>query len=73
LCDVKGSGASGNLIYLERDKQDRCCNRHLIFENVTFGTGFRGLLIRTSFVELRQCVLRKSFGDLGNTLSGRKC
>jgi hypothetical protein len=71
LCDVKSPTGSGTLIYLERDKEDRCRNLRLIFENLTFETGFHGLLIRTGFVELRQCVLRKSFGDLLNTLSGR--
>lgn len=71
LCDVRGPGANGNLIFLERDKEDRCRNLRLVFENLTFETGFHGLLIRTGFVELRQCVLRKSFGDLLNTLSGR--
>ena len=71
LCDVRGPGASGNLISLERDKEDRCRNLRLVFENLTFETGFHGLVIRTGFVELRQCVLRKSFGDLLNTLSGR--
>lgn len=71
LCDVRGPGASGNLVFLERDEQDRDRNLHLIFENLTFETGFHGLLVRTGFVELRQCVLRKSFGDLVNTLSGR--
>jgi hypothetical protein len=71
LCDVRGSGGSGNLISLERDKEDRCRNLRLVFENLTFETGFHGLLIRTGFVELRRCVLRKSFGDLLNTLSGR--
>ncbi|OHE75902.1 MAG: hypothetical protein A2107_03965 [Verrucomicrobia bacterium GWF2_62_7] len=71
LCDVRGPGASGNLISLERDKEDRCRNLRLVFENLTFETGFHGVLIRTGFVELRRCVLRKSFGDLLNTLSGR--
>jgi len=71
LCDVRGPGASGNLISLERDKENRCRNLRLVFENLTFETGFHGVLIRTGFVELRQCVLRKSFGDLLNTLSGR--
>ncbi|MBI5685304.1 MAG: right-handed parallel beta-helix repeat-containing protein [Verrucomicrobia bacterium] len=71
VCDVRGSGGSGNLISLERDKEDRCRNLRLVFENLTFETGFHGILIRTGFVELRRCVLRKSFGDLLNTLSGR--
>ncbi|MBI5396840.1 MAG: right-handed parallel beta-helix repeat-containing protein [Verrucomicrobia bacterium] len=71
LCDVRGPGGNGNLISLERDKEDRCRNLRFVFENLTFETGFHGVLIRTGFVELRQCVLRKSFGDLLNTLSGR--
>lgn len=71
LCDVRGPGGSGNLISLERDKEDRCRNLRLVFENLTFETGFHGLVIRAGFVELRRCVLRKSFGDLLNTLSGR--
>ncbi len=73
LCDVPGEGGSGNLICLERNEQDRDRNLHLVFENLTFETGCHGLLIRTGFVELRQCVLRKSFGDLLNinTRSGR--
>jgi hypothetical protein len=71
LCDVRGPGGSGTLVSLERDKEDRCRNLRLVFENLTFETGSHGLLIRTGFVELRRCVLRKSFGDLLNTLSGR--
>lgn len=71
VCDVRGRGGSGTLISLERDKEDRCRNLRLVFENLTFETGFHGILVRTGFVELRRCVLRKSFGDLLNTLSGR--
>lgn len=71
LCDVRGGDAAGNLIDLQRDAQQRCRNLRLIFENLTFEAGFYGFTIRTGFVELRQCVLRKSFGDLINTLSGR--
>ncbi len=71
LCDVRGSNGDGNLIDLQRDPHDRCRNLHLVFENLTFETGFYGVLVRTGFVELRGCVLRKSFGDLINTLTGR--
>ncbi len=71
LCDVSGPGASGNLLTLERDPTGRCRELHLVFDHLTLETGFHGLLIRTGFVELRRCTLRKSFGDLVNTLAGR--
>ena len=71
VCDVRGGDGAGNLIDLQRDAQDRCRNLRLSFENLTLETGFYGLTIRTGFVELHRCTLRKSFGDLINTLSGR--
>lgn len=71
VCDAPGKGASGNLLTLERDPADRCRRLHLVFENLTLETGFHGLVVRTGFVELRRCLLRKSSGDLINTVAGR--
>lgn len=71
VCDVRGGDGAGNLIDLQRDAQDRCRSLRLVFDHLTLETGFYGITIRTGAVELHHCALRKSFGDLVNTLSGR--
>ena len=71
LCDVGGFGANGNLMYLQPHESGDWAELHLVFERLVLETGFHGLLIRTGFVELRDCRLRKSFGDLLNSNSGR--
>lgn len=71
VCDVRGGDGGANLLDLQRDAQNRCRNLHLIFDKLTLEGGNFGFTIRTGFVEFRHCVLRKSFSDLVNTLSGR--
>ncbi len=77
LCDSGVSAAtgapiaSGLLLCLGREEGGAHVGLHLVLEDLTLETGFHGILVRTGFVELRRCVLRKSFGDLVNTASGR--
>lgn len=71
LCDNGVPGGSGTLVCLDREKKPDHLGLHLVFEDLTLETGFHGVLVRTGFVELRRCTLRKSFGDLVNTASGR--
>lgn len=71
VCDVRGGDGGANLFDLQRDPQDRCRGLHIVFDHLTLEGGNFGFTIRTGFVEFRHCVLRKSFADLINTLSGR--
>ena len=71
VCDVRGGNGGANLIDLQRDPANRCRNLRVVFENLILEGGNFGLTIRTGSVELRRCVLRKSFSDLVNTQSGR--
>jgi len=70
ICDVGGFGASGNLFALTA-REDGSEGPNLVFERLTLETGFHGVLVRTGSVALRDCVLRKSYGDLLNSTCDR--